>query len=68
MIQGPPGTGKTTSAANILIPILSIFGLDADCYASSNAATELLAGKISKELKNILVLWRRQGIVWCTTI
>ena len=53
MIQGPPKTGKSTFAASVLIPIPSIFGLNANCYASSNATTEIVAGKISMELKTL---------------
>ena len=51
MVQGPPGTGKTHFAANILIPILAIFGLKANCYASSDVATDVLAGKIPEKFK-----------------
>ena len=32
-------------------PILAIFSLKANCYASSNAATDVLAGKLPKNLK-----------------
>ena len=53
IVQGPPGTAKTSFAAQILIPILDIFGLSANCYASSNAATDVFADKIPKELKPI---------------
>ena len=53
MIQGLPGTGKTTFAADILISIFEIFSLKANCYASSNAATDAFAGKVSLKLKPI---------------
>ena len=53
MVQGPPGTGKTSFAARILVPILNIFDLKANCYASSNAATDVFARTIPKELRAI---------------
>ena len=53
VVQGPPGSGKTWFAAKILVPILNIFGLKANCYASSNAATDAFADNISLKLKPI---------------
>ena len=45
------GTGKTTFAAEILLGIFKLFGLKANCYASSDAATDLFVSKIPRELK-----------------
>ena len=53
VVQGPPGTGKTSFAAARLVPILNIFGLKANCYAPSNAATDVFARSIPKELKPV---------------
>ena len=53
MLQGPPGTGKTTFAAETLLPIFDLFGLKANCYASSNAATDVFASKVPPSLSAI---------------
>ena len=50
IIQGPPGTGKTTFAAEILLRVFKIFGLKTNCYASSDAATDIFASTIPQEL------------------
>ena len=51
IIQGAPGTGKTTFAAEILIRVFKLFGLKANCYASSDAATDVFASKVAEEPK-----------------
>ena len=53
MLQGPPGTGKTTFAAETLLPVFGLFSLKANCYASSNAATDVFAAKVPPSLRAI---------------
>ena len=53
IIQGPPGTGKTTFAAEILIRVFKLFGLKANCYASSDAATDVFVSKVGRKLKSM---------------
>lgn len=59
MVKGPPGSEKTSFAAQILVPILNLFGLKANCYASSNAATDVFAKEVPSKLRPI----RYHGLV-----